>query len=259
MNNLFHTLVLSWMPDGILQSLKKWHYVRAVSRFYESDFDVVRLLLKPGDSAIDIGANAGWYTKLFSDLVGPEGIVYSIEPVPPTYEILSNTITKLNLDNVRHHNCALSNKPGITTMAIPQYSTGGENYYCSLIIDKTVGSDLRTFKVKTRTLDHLMSGVDKSINLVKCDVEGHEHQVLEGSTEFLEKSDAAWLIEISGNPDKENTSASKVFKLFYNHGYNTYLYRDGKLEIRKHGDKSVNYFMLKPIHLTSLPSGLSDS
>lgn len=249
MINAIRSLVLGTMPDLILKYMKKRHYVSAVSRFHESDFDFVRLLIKPGDSVVDIGANAGWYTKYFSDLIGPDGCVYSIEPVPPTYEILVNTIKKLRIENARHYNYALSNKPGMTTMAIPLYSAGGENFYRSHIIDSSSENGLRTFEVETTTLDILMKDTRSGISLVKCDVEGHELQVLEGASRFLALSDAAWLIEISGNPDQAGSGANRVFEIFSEHDYRPYYYHDGQLVERVIGDSSINYFMLKQMHL----------
>ena len=38
--------------------------------------------VKPGQVAVDVGANHGYYTVLLSDLVGPEGRVHAFEPNP---------------------------------------------------------------------------------------------------------------------------------------------------------------------------------
>jgi predicted methyltransferase len=37
--------------------------------------------VKPGDAVADFNANAGYFTRLFSDIVGSRGHVYAIEPV----------------------------------------------------------------------------------------------------------------------------------------------------------------------------------
>ena len=44
--------------------------------------------IKNGNIVLDIGANKGYYTSLFSTLVGKHGAVHSFEPVPETYKEL---------------------------------------------------------------------------------------------------------------------------------------------------------------------------
>jgi len=134
-------------------------------------------------------------------------------------------------------------------MAIPQYRAGGENFYRSHIINSSTENELRTFEVDTTTLDILMEDTGADISVVKCDVEGHELQVLKGATRFLGQSNAAWLIEISGDPDKAGSHANTLFEIFGNHDYTPYIYSHGQLARRLSGDSSVNYFMLKPAHL----------
>ena len=41
----------------------------------------LRRLLRPGDVALDVGANVGFYTLLFASRVGPSGTVHAFEPV----------------------------------------------------------------------------------------------------------------------------------------------------------------------------------
>ena len=86
------------LPQSTIQLIKKRHYLRLLRSPLlekEPELRVVRHLVKPGDTIIDIGANVGVYTKILSELVGPEGHVYSIEPFPSTFEILCFNLRKL--------------------------------------------------------------------------------------------------------------------------------------------------------------------
>lgn len=51
-------------------------------------FDAAAQLLKPGDVAIDIGAHAGDTTIPMAAAVGPNGLVFGLEPNPYVYKIL---------------------------------------------------------------------------------------------------------------------------------------------------------------------------
>lgn len=67
-----------------------------------------RLLL--GACVWDVGANVGYYTKLFSERVGSSGRVYAFEPLPTTVAKL--TAAAGGLDNVSILPVALSDRTG---------------------------------------------------------------------------------------------------------------------------------------------------
>src|SRR5262245_64079544 len=49
---------------------------------YETDeVEFVRTLLKPGDTAVDVGAHIGYFTMQMAAAVGPAGRVYAFEPL----------------------------------------------------------------------------------------------------------------------------------------------------------------------------------
>src|SRR2546430_7594739 len=71
-------------------------------RYYPSDYEQENILffkrnIKKGDCVVDIGAQIGLMTKIFSDLVGKEGKVYAFEPEAQTFELLKKTISINNI------------------------------------------------------------------------------------------------------------------------------------------------------------------
>jgi FkbM family methyltransferase len=244
------------LPYSTVQLIKKRHYLRllrSASLEKEPELKVIRYLLKPGDSVIDIGANVGVYSKILSELVGPEGHVYSIEPFPPTFEILCHNVRKLRLDNIEPLNVAVSDSQGIVTMALPYNSSGAETHYRAYIVTNPVEKGkIETATVRAATIDSRFLSESGTISFIKCDVEGHEPACIKGAAKFLAQSQAVWLIEISGEPDTTDSAAHNVFQILRNQGYSAWWYDDSKLKKRRPGDKSTNYFFLKDNHINIL-------
>jgi len=154
----------------------------------------VRLYHKPGTDILDIGANIGYNSLIFSDY----GPVYSFEPV--YYEIV-----KLNAEQnqLRHPiyvaPCALSDEQKVTDMYIPStrcQSNTHINYGGTSLYEhegKYKGGPV--VKVTCQKLDDVYTGVP---SFIKIDVEGHELQVLKGSEKKIRSHKPTILIEIHG-------------------------------------------------------------
>ena len=252
---------IAWkiLPYSAVQLIKKCHYLRLLrlSLFEkEPELRVVRYLVKPGDSVIDIGANVGVYTKILSELAGPDGHVYSIEPFGPTFEILSYNVRKLNLNNVEPIKVAMSDSGAVVTMALPYNSSGAETHYrASIVADRAGECNKEQMSVQAITIDSRFLSACEKISFIKCDVEGHELACIKGAAKFLERSQAAWLIEVSGEPDDTDSAAHFVFKILKNQDYSAWWYDGDKLRKRRPGDKSTNYFFLKDKHIDILKKG----
>lgn len=254
-------IALKLLPEKLLNNLKKVHYVHALTKFSdkdEPDIEIIKSIVRQGDRVIDLGANIGWYTKILSSLVGDEGMVYCIEPIPTSFELLTHCIKKLKLKNVDPLNFAVSDREGYAAMEVPLYENGGENYYQAQIImrnGKNEVNDKRTpllkqYKIALKSVDKLFSELPGKIAFIKCDVEGHELAVIRGAKEVIKTSRPAWFIEVSGNPDDEHSDAYKLFNILQKQGYSACWF-DGKvLHRRVKGDNSVNYFFLQDNHLS---------
>lgn len=250
---LLKSLILKLLPEKILSRLKKIHYVRALKEFSEQeepDLIAAKRFVEAGDYIVDVGANIGWYTKVFSEKVGETGKVFSVEPVPSTFDLLSYCVKKLKLLNVELFCFAVSDKVGEVVMEIPLYEGGGENFYRSRIISHELqGHSYRRISVQLCTLDAMFLDLPTPIKFIKCDVEGHELSVVKGAETLIAKFRPAWLIEVSDSPEDDGSSSNQLFSLLLQYGYQAYRFDGVQLVSRSPGDKSINYFFLTSDHV----------
>src|SRR3954447_3138489 len=68
--------------------------------------------LRPGMNVVDIGANQGLYSLMFSRLVGETGTVIAFEPEPDMFAALEMNILANSIGNIEHHQLALGSEPG---------------------------------------------------------------------------------------------------------------------------------------------------
>lgn len=56
---------------------------------------LLRQLIQPGMTVVDVGANIGIYTRFFSGLAGVSGRVHAFEPAPSNFERLQENAEHL--------------------------------------------------------------------------------------------------------------------------------------------------------------------
>jgi protein-L-isoaspartate O-methyltransferase len=66
---------------------------RILYRFYKKFSDrhvaaLLREIISPGMTVIDVGANIGFYTAFMANIVGEKGRVYAFEPSPHNFNLL---------------------------------------------------------------------------------------------------------------------------------------------------------------------------
>jgi len=105
--------------------------------------NVIKNTIKNGQIVLDIGANIGYYTLLFSKLVGNSGKVFSFEPEPNNFNILKINVLKNNYTQTRIFNYAVADFDGFAELNI-SYTGSGEhnllvnNSSCSNIISSII-------------------------------------------------------------------------------------------------------------------------
>jgi FkbM family methyltransferase len=134
--------------------------------------------IKRGDVVYDLGANVGFYSLLASVLVGPEGQVFSFEPVPKNLTFLRR---HLELNRVR--NCSVRDVAVSCSDGTSKFDLGRNSSMGHLTCDSQ-----NALSVRTVALDNLIaSGQVPPPNVIKCDIEGGEYDALRGASEILSK------------------------------------------------------------------------
>lgn len=138
--------------------------------------------LKEGDCVWDVGANVGYYTSMFADIVGSKGKVVAFEPSRTNFSNLLNNMKSLS--NVVLLPYCLGDKDGRVVFEQGRDELGAT----SRIVEATVKAvDTSSEIVDIYSGDHVANEGGIGIpNVVKIDVEGFEFEVLTGMKKLLE-------------------------------------------------------------------------
>ena len=167
----------------------------------EPEFDHLADWLRPGDWALDIGANIGTYSIRMSRLVGDQGRVIAFEPVPETFSILASNLVYAGCKNVSAINAAASDKGGIAQMRIPLFGSGLENHYQASMANTKTNPNERAVQTLTLAVDDLH--LAHRLALVKVDAEGHEQFVLGGMRAHIARDRPILILETTTSAIEE--------------------------------------------------------
>ena len=150
-------------------------------------------LVQPGWTAVDVGANIGYFTLLMANRVGPQGKVIAFEPLAENFRILKENIQLNGHSNVIAENLALMSRAG--RIELRSATPGAITWVASVKIDQN--SAVESQSVEAVTLDEYVQrkGIAK-VDFLKIDVEGAEASVLEGATSVLDRDKPILLIEM---------------------------------------------------------------
>ena len=174
--------------DGLVNAIKN-------NQVFEKEvIDLASKYIKPGDTVLDIGANFGQMSILFSNMVGEKGKVHSFDADDWVFEIFNKNIAANNkTGKIIPHFGAIHNVAG-ETLIFPDQDFKEFASYGSYGIDYNAKNG-RT--VKTITIDSL--GIEEPIHFIKIDIQGGDLQGMQGAIKTIEKNRMPILFEYEYN------------------------------------------------------------
>lgn len=174
-------------------------YVNYFQSDYEAEnFAFLRQQVKQGDNVLDIGAHIGLFSTAAAQLVNPSGKVFAFEPAAGTNELLKQTISINNFQNViEPHDEAMGASSGKTTFYVSAIKGDNSNSMVSYKEDR----ELYAKEVNMYSIDDFVAEKKlSSLAFIKIDVEGAEYDALTGAGNTLKNLRPACIVAIHPEP-----------------------------------------------------------
>ncbi len=184
----------------------------------------LRRIVRPGDVAIDIGANLGYYSRELSRLVGEGGTVYAVEPVKPILGVLKHNLRRCG--NVEIIPYALGGEERSVTMVnsssrLAGYMGTGRNYIPETEEEERDNLDME-FEAEMKRGSELFAGLER-LDFIKCDIEGYEGVVIPEMAPVVRRHLPIVLLETGG------AQRRRMIELLREWGYAGYVLVNGRL------------------------------
>lgn len=184
-------------------------------------------IIKTSSSFIDIGANFGYYSLLAAKL-NKEIKVHCFEPSPGPLQYLNENVKLNSLENkISIYNLALSDQKGKLDFHVVENKKFSN--FLNLSGEHNTGSkklkNSTQIVVESVTLDSLfLSKNIKFVDLIKIDVEGAEHLVIQGAKSIIQECKPIIICEIL-----KQENATYIQSELKQMGFEAYIFSIGKL------------------------------
>jgi FkbM family methyltransferase len=198
--------------------------------YEELETNIVKKEIKPGDIILDIGANIGYYTLIFANLVGKNGKVFAFEPEPSNFELLQKNIHMNNYKNIIFEQKAVGKVEKKIDLYLSEKRTGMHRIY------KSKHTSDNSVPVDMINLDNYFMNNYKNqeINFIKIDIEGSEFGALQGLQNILKNENIKLLTEFIPDSIREFGAYPEEFiKLLQSNNFSIYCTDDQNKKIIK--------------------------
>lgn len=170
-------------------------------------------LISPGDTVVDAGANVGYMTALAGVAAGPGGSVLAFEPHPELHAAGLRTLAAsrraLAGVTIEYHQAALGERPGAAELHVPAGFAANDGV---ARLGPLSGAGGCSVPVRVISLDEAIR--ERSIGVLKLDVEGHEAAVLRGASRALAAGRVRHIVFEAHAPD-----GGEVARMLHGVGY----------------------------------------
>jgi len=195
--------------------------------------------LRPGMTMVDVGANIGTHSIVAAKLVGDTGRVFAYEPDPNTFRMLRHNLVQNHATNVVAREVCVGTEAGVA-----RFNVNADSAKSSI-----VRPGIRQIDVQVVSLDACEHG-ERTIDLLKIDVEGADLDVLVGAERILATRPPRSIVI-------ETTDArSAIYELLERNEYRLFGFDPDGLVLRdKDGDLFNCYAVHSSVPLTRAPQG----
>jgi FkbM family methyltransferase len=153
-----------------------------VGDFFEEIINAIySAILKPGDLAIDCGANYGFHTFPMSELVGPSGRVVAVEAIPD----LATGLAQRSFPNIDVKATAIGATTGHASFSVVRDDLGYSGLQQRHNLPGDLARSVDVIDVPVVTLDSLLADRRQRVRFIKMDLEGGEFHALQGAASIL--------------------------------------------------------------------------
>jgi len=197
-----------------------WFYrgrIAAEARAGEPELAVLDTLMRRGGTAVDVGANQGFFAFALSETADR---VVAFEP-NPDYARFARWMLR---GRAEVHALALSDRPGRATFHVPRDHDGTVLHFAGSL-KRTHAQFPRndTYEVEIRTLDAFAL---TDVRFIKVDVEGSEREVLDGARMTIARERPAMLLELLSGTYED--PAGHTTAICADFGYDAFIVQHGK-------------------------------
>ncbi len=176
--------------------------------WFEKEIDFLRAFLKPGMTAIDIGANLGVYSLPMARLVGPDGRVFAYEPGGEACTLLEQSRDANGFGNLE-----------VLRLALSDAEREGHLGFADSSELRALGGDGGGEPVRITSLDLENAARGwPAVDFIKIDAEGEEERIVAGAKDFFARHSPLVMFEIKAG----NAVHERLRQIYPAMGYRLY-------------------------------------